>query len=111
MKYQKSFIAMVTVGASLLSLPSGAGDLERLPVTQAGFERKIAAFIKTGNPLKDAISLLEQYEFDCTEDGVITSCERSDGTPAEPPVRLYQVIMESVDGTIESVGTFTATAD
>ncbi|MGH8452949.1 MAG: hypothetical protein ACRES4_05515, partial [Nevskiales bacterium] len=83
--------------ATLLIAPgANAGDLERLPDTEAGFRQKIEAFIKPGNRVEDSLKILEAHRFECREFNnkyPVIHCSRMDEPASGSATRLYQVLI------------------
>jgi len=105
----RSRIVCLTVAfASFHVATVAAGDLVELPTTQEEFKAKIAAFIKPGGKLKDAMSILQIHRFECSVSSPQeTYCVRNDHDTLSSIIRRYQVVLNSEGSVLKSVRTNT----
>lgn len=93
------------------ALPADAGELAVLPRDDAGFQERIATFIRPGARVADAQSLLEKDRFYCQQgrdaQGTLLWCGREDATPMAATKRRYEVVIRTAGTAVESVKTST----
>lgn len=93
------------------ALPADAGELAVLPRDNAGFQERIARFIRPGARVADAQILLEKDRFYCQQgrdaQGPLLWCGREDATPMAATKRRYEVVIRTAGTAVESVKTST----
>lgn len=83
-------------------LPADAGELAVLPRDDAGFQGRIATFIRPGARVVDAQILLGR-----DAQGPLLWCGREDATPMTATKRRYEVVIRTAGTAVESVKTST----